>query len=83
MASPRPDPELYNALVEARFELKRLVSALDQTDEVPVERCTAHLRRALLSLSFASAEGEEEAAEVLQSILARLNYLHHRMELVY
>lgn len=77
-----PDSELYNALVMARFELSRLVSVLDRT-EAPVEHCADHLRKALLSLSFASAEGEDEVSEALHPILSRLHYLHHRMELVY
>jgi hypothetical protein len=74
----------YNALIRARFELKQCVARLEAADRASVEAaCTPHLGRALLALSFAQDELDAAAAHTLRYIADRIQYIYHRIALIY
>ena len=80
----RRQPDLCNALVKARFELKTFVTCLQQAEKETLEEtCAAHLQTALLTVSMQSAELDGSAAETLRYVADRLNHVNDRMELIY
>lgn len=80
----RDTPDLCNALVKARFELKTFVACLPQADRKTLEEtCAPHLEAALLTISVQTGTADESTAETLRYIADRLNHVYDRMELIY
>lgn len=80
----KDQPELCNALVEARSELKEFSTALQEAEKKTLEEtCAPHLEAALLTLSMQANGADGETAETLRYIADRLNHVHDRMELIY
>ncbi|GIV60156.1 MAG: hypothetical protein KatS3mg043_1245 [Rhodothermaceae bacterium] len=83
LAAPPDDLDAYNALVRARFELKRFVDRLAEASrETAAATCGPHLQAALLALSLAPVL-DPETRQTLHYIADRLTYVHDRLRLVY
>lgn len=80
----RDDVDLYNALVVARYELKRFVTCIAQADAGSFETtCVPHLDRALMILSLEAASRNGQTVETLDYIINRLRYVHDRIAFIY
>lgn len=80
----RDDPDRCNALVKARFELKKFVACLQQAEKETLEEtCAPHLQAALLAVSMTPGEQGDDTAKRLRYIIDRLNHVHDRMEMIY
>ena len=75
--------ETYNALVAARFALRKFADGLEDSERDTLDERSEHLRRALLSVSILKEALSDERAETLQYVLHRLSYINNRMNLVY
>ena len=73
-----------NALVKARYELRRFIACVQETEPGNVEEtCAPRLEAALLAVSFASAPPDERTARTLGYVADRLRYVHDRLRLLY
>ena len=76
--------DFRNALVKARFEVKRFVACLEQADKETVEdACAAHLQAALLNVSLVHTNRDEATAARLDYVIDRLKYVNDRIALIY
>lgn len=72
----------YNALVRARYELRRFVAALDGVaPEALQATCAVHLQAALMAVSLGA--GEAGGGSELHYVFDRLRAVHDRMNLLY
>lgn len=84
IGSLQADSDFRNALVKARFELKKFSECLARAAKEDLESaCAGHLRNAIISLSFQSPGLDERAAGTRQYILERLTHVYNRIPLVY
>lgn len=82
---------LHNALVRARYELRRFVEELDGLAELDPaessraieERCSPALEAAMLALSAAREKAGDPRSETLEYVLDRLRYVYDRLHLMY
>ena len=75
---------LHNAIVKARFELKEFAASLRQASKDELEeQCAPHLESALLTVSMAPGNGDDEVTETLRYVADRLEHVHDRMEMIY
>lgn len=78
------DTDFHNSLVRARFELKQFVSCLKQAKKDSFEEtCAPHLRAAIMSMSVQSPPTDLQTRETCGYVLDRLNYINHRISLIY
>ena len=77
-------PDLYNSLVRARFELRKFVERLDETERDALEtECAPHLRAAIFAVAVERGDLSDDVVEILNYVADRLNYVHDRMVLLY
>jgi hypothetical protein len=77
-------PDVYNALVQVRYEITQFMKSLAEIERPPVsEPCIAHLRTAVLVLSFQQEQDDETIRRTLHYILDRLQYVFNRIGMVY
>jgi hypothetical protein len=80
----RDDTDFRNALVRARYELKRFVDCVQEAGKATVEQaCASHLQAALLAVSLAPAPSDETTARTLAYVTDRLTYVNDRLPLIY
>lgn len=73
-----------NALVKARFEVKRFIACVQDAEKDMVEdACALHLQTALLNISLVNANRDPKTAATLVYIIDRLNYVNDRIALIY
>lgn len=72
--------EQRNALVRARFELRRFVECVARARPKEVSGCSRHLASAILATAL--VHGEMDSAE-LSYVMDRLNYVQERMAYIY
>lgn len=76
--------DFRNALVKARFDLKKFSDALQDLKRPPLpDPCTGRLQSAIITLSLEDADANEDLLKALQYILDRLNYVYQRIDLIY
>jgi hypothetical protein len=79
-----PRVPFRNDLVRARFETAQFVECLKSTEKSSIESvCAIHLQNAILSLSVQPEDLEPGTRETWNYVLDRLNYVHHRVRLIY
>jgi hypothetical protein len=84
LAAPAGHGEIRNSLVRARFEIQEFVSRLEQTTREMVEAaCLPHLQVAIVSLSVLPDDIDEQTRATCGYVLDRLQYVHHRIRLLY
>lgn len=84
MQSVTENPELYNSLVRARFELNAFLCRLAEGGQGSLKSaCAPHLRAAILALSVEEEPLSADVAATLRYIGDRLNHVHERMVLLY
>ena len=73
-----------NALVKARFEVKRFIACVQEAEKETVEDgCALHLQAALLNVSLVNANLDEKTTATLAYIIDRLKYVNDRIALIY
>ncbi len=78
------DTEFHNPLVRARFALKEFIRCVEAAQKDTVEQsCAGHLRTAIANISFQPEGLDGGTQETCRYILDRLNYVHHRISLIY
>ena len=78
------DTDFHNGLVRARFELKQFVACLGQAEKDSFgETCAPHLRKAIMSMSVQPPGLDLQTREKCAYVLDRLNYINHRISLIY
>ena len=78
------DTDFHNGLVRARFELKQFVACLEQAEKDGFEEtCAPHLRAAIMSMSVQPSSLDLQTQETCGYVLDRLNYINHRISLIY
>ena len=78
------DTEFHNGLVRARFELRQFVECLGQANKDSFEEtCAPHLRAAIMSMSVQTLPIDLQTRETCGYVLDRLNYINHRISLIY
>lgn len=78
------DTDFYNRLVRARFELTQFVACLRQAKKNRFEEtCAPHLRAAIMSMSVQPSPIDLQTRETCGYVLDRLNYINHRISLIY
>lgn len=76
--------EYRNALVKARYELRRFIACVEEAEPGSMEEEGApHLEAALLATTFAPAPPDEHTAQMLAYVADRLRYVHDRLPLLY
>ena len=76
--------DFRNALVKARFEVKRFIACVQDAEKETVEDgCAAHLQTALLNVSLVNANLDEKTTATLHYIIDRLKYVNDRIALIY
>ena len=76
--------DFRNALVRARFELRRLQECLRQADRPPLKDCcVAHLRTAIIGLSIQNHIQDKNAATTLKYVCDRLNSVLKKIDLIF
>lgn len=74
----------YNAVVKARFELKKFIECLERAEKETLEdACAGYLRNAILNISTTPALPDAKILKTREYILDRLNYVHDRIPLIY
>lgn len=78
------DSDFRNALVKARFELKKFSECLARATKEDLENlCAGHLRNAIISLGLESSGPDQLPPQLRDYILERLNFVHERIQLLY
>jgi len=78
------DTDFHNSLVRARFALKQFVACLERSEKDTLEEtCSVHLRAAIISFSLQPETLDAQTKQTLRYILDRLNYVYHRIRLIY
>jgi hypothetical protein len=73
--------ENYNTLVKSRYELSQFVKCLEQAQFPPLnEKCTGHLSKAILNLSF---KDTDDTSEEIHYVLDRLKHVYDRIGMIY
>lgn len=73
-----------NALVKARYEVKRFFACLEQADKDTVaEACAPHLQAALLAVSLVNTGRDDATTATLDYVIDRLKYVIDRIALIY
>ena len=73
-----------NALVKARFEVKRFIACVQAAEKETVEdSCALHLQTALLNVSLVKTGRDEKTTAVLDYIIDRLTYVNDRIAFIY
>ena len=76
--------DFRNALVKARFEVRRFIACVQEADKATVEEtCAPHLQAALLNVSLANENLGEKTTATLDYVIDRLKYVNDRVTLVY
>ncbi len=76
--------DFRNLLVKARYELKRFIACVQEADrETLADACAPHLEAALLNVSLAHTNLDEETATTLRYVADRLQHVNERLALVY
>ena len=76
--------EFRNALVKARFEVKRFIACVQAAEKTTVQdTCALHLQTALLNVSLVNAKRDEATTATLDYIIDRLTYVNDRIALIY
>lgn len=82
--SLQADSDFRNALVKARFELKRFIDCLAGCGKESLEEtCAGHLRNAMISLGLETSGPDQRTVRLRDYILDRLNHVHERIRLIY
>lgn len=80
----RDEPHVCNALVKARFELKKFAACLQQAEKESLEEtCAPHLQAALLTVSMTPDDQDDDLAASLRYVADRLNHVNDRMKMIY
>ncbi len=78
------DTEFHNRLVRARFALKEFIRCVETAQKDTVEQsCAGRLQTAIANISFQPEGLDGDTQETCRYILDRLNYVHHRIPLIY
>ncbi len=78
------DTDLHNSVVRARFALKQFISCVERSQRDALEESSsAHLRTAIMNLSFPPRDLDAQTKETLSYVLDRLNYVYCRIGLIY
>lgn len=78
------DTDFHNSMVRARFALQRFIACIKNAQKAPVEEvCVEHLREAIMNSSVRPESLEERTHATLDYVVARLNYVHDRIRLIY
>lgn len=78
------DTDFRNALVKSRFELKKFIECLAQSDKASLaDNCAKHLDTAIINLAVETAGLDEKTVQTRDYILDRLNYVYKRIPLIY
>jgi len=78
------DTDFYNRLVRARFALQQFNAALPKAEKTTAEQtCSAHLRTAIVNISFQPDDLDAESKRTCDYILDRLTKINDRMQLLY
>ena len=73
-----------NALVKARYEIKRFIACVrDAEKETVAEGCAPHLQTALLNVSLVNVNLDEKTTATLDYVMDRLKYVNDRIALIY
>ena len=76
--------DFRNALVKARFDLKKFTECLQETVHPPLpDTCVSNLQTAILAVSIENIGIDSKTTETLQYVLDRLNYVYNRIRLIY
>jgi hypothetical protein len=76
--------DFHNALVKARFELKKFVACVDATMKSPLdEACVTQLQAAILILVAAKTNRPSNEKRTIDSILDRLHDVYNRCKMLY
>ena len=76
--------EFHNGLVRARFALEQFVANVKQAEKNNFEEtCVVHLRTAIANFPLQPDDLDAETKKTCRYILDRLNYVYHRITLIY
>jgi len=80
----RGDTDFHNSLVRARFALEQFVACLERSEKDTLEAtCAEHLRAAIIGFPLPSETLDAQTRQTHRYILDRLNYVYHRIRLIY
>ncbi len=76
--------DFRNALVKARFEVRRFIACVQEAEkETVADACAPHLQTALLNVSLVNVNLDEKTTATLDYIIDRLKYVNDRIALIY
>ena len=76
--------DFRNALVKARFEVKRFIACVQDAEKETIQTtCAPHLQTALLNISLININRDEATTATLNYITDRLKYVNDRIPLIY
>lgn len=76
--------DFRNALVKARFEVKKFIACVQVAEKTTVqEACALHVQTALLNVSLVQANRDEKTTAILAYIIDRLTYVNNRIAFIY
>ncbi len=76
--------DFRNALVKARFEVKRFIACVQDVEKETIEAaCAPHLQTALLNVSLVNTNRDEATTATLNYVIVRLKYVNDRIALIY
>jgi hypothetical protein len=77
------DTAFRNALVRARFSLRRFVECLAAERDALEPACADHLATAIMSISLLPDDLDEETRRACRYVRDRLDYVYHRIGMIY
>ena len=76
--------DFRNALVKARFEVKRFIACMQEAEKETIDAaCALHLQTALLNVSLVNTGRDEKTTATLDYIIDRLKYVNDRIAFIY
>ncbi len=83
-ARTEPGSIFYNTIVTARFELRRFLEILSESDEEKLrDECVRHLESALVCLALCQKDAEADVLGVVEYASDRMKHILERMKLLY
>lgn len=82
--TPLDDPDLHNALVKGRYQLKCCAEKIEGIEKATVESILSpFLTEAAFQISAALNSSESSIDKTLHYILDRIAYIHNRIRMIY
>ncbi len=82
--TPLNDPDIHNALVKGRYQLKCCAEKIEGVEKATVESVLSpFLTEAAFQISAALNSGESSMDATLHYVLDRIAYIHNRIQMIY